>query len=90
MAEQFPEFVLGFIAQKKIANDPWWLYMTPGVQLTEGKDTLGQHYVTPARAIQENESDIIIVGRGILQAKDPLVETKKYRQAGWDSYRSAL
>lgn len=86
MAEQFPEFVLGFIAQRKISNDPWWLYMTPGVQLEEGKDTLGQQYVTPTKALLENESDIIIVGRGILQAKDPLLEAKKYRQAGWDAY----
>lgn len=86
MAEQFPEFVLGFIAQRKISNDPWWLYMTPGVQLAEGKDTFGQQYVTPTKALLENESDIIIVGRGILQAKDPLLEAKKYRQAGWSAY----
>lgn len=90
MAEQFPEFVLGFITQKKISSDPWWLYMTPGVQLTEGKDTLGQQYVTPAKALIENQSDIIIVGRGILQAKDPLVEAQKYRQAGWDAYSAGL
>ncbi len=90
MAEQFPEFVLGFIAQKKISADPWWLYMTPGVQLTEGKDTLGQQYVTPAKAIGENQSDIIIVGRGILQAKDPQSEAQKYRQAGWEAYCAGL
>ncbi len=90
MAEQFPEFVLGFIAQKKISADPWWLYMTPGVQLAEGKDALGQQYVTPARALLENESDIIIVGRGILQAKDPRLEAQKYRQAGWDAYYTGL
>lgn len=90
MAEQFPEFVLGFISQKKISQDPWWLYMTPGVQLSEGKDTLGQQYVTPAKALIENQTDIIIVGRGILQAKDPLSEAKKYRQAGWEAYTSGL
>lgn len=90
MAEQFPEFVLGFISQKKISDDPWWLYMTPGVQLAEGKDILGQQYVTPAKALIENQTDIIIVGRGILQAKDPLSEAKKYRQTGWDAYSSGL
>ena len=90
MAEKFPEFVLGFISQKKISDDPWWLYMTPGVQLAEGKDTLGQQYVTPAKALLENESDIIIVGRGILQAKDQLLEAQKYRKAGWDAYLAGL
>jgi uridine monophosphate synthetase len=86
MAEQFPEFVIGFIAQKKLSNDPQWIYMTPGVQLEKGVDVLGQQYVTPESAIQENGSDIIIVGRGILNAKDPLSEAKKYREAAWLSH----
>jgi len=86
MAEQFPEFVMGFIAQKKLSSDPKWIYMTPGVQLATGKDSLGQQYITPQKALIDNGSDIIIVGRGILQAQDPLAEAKKYRQAGWDAY----
>jgi orotidine 5'-phosphate decarboxylase subfamily 1 len=90
MAEQCREFVFGFIAQKKITPDPSWLYMTPGVQLAEGKDALGQQYVTPAKALLENETDIIIVGRGTLQAKDPLLEAQKYRQAGWAAYHAGL
>lgn len=90
MAEQFPEFVIGFISQKKLSLDPTWIYMTPGVQLTAGKDALGQQYTTPEQAIIENETDIIIVGRGILHAKDPLLEAKKYRQAGWDAYEKTL
>ncbi len=80
MAEQFPEFVMGFISQKKLSDDPQWIYMTPGVQLEEGKDALGQQYVTPERAIQ-NGADIIIVGRGILNAKDPQEAAKAYRKA---------
>jgi orotidine 5'-phosphate decarboxylase subfamily 1 len=90
MAEQFPEFVIGFISQRKISTDPWWIYMTPGVQLSAGKDSLGQQYVTPEKALIENESDIIIVGRGILQASDPVLEAKKYRKAGWDAYCAEL
>jgi uridine monophosphate synthetase len=90
MAKQFPEFVLGFIAQKKLVSDPHWVYMTPGVQLTEGKDSLGQQYITPEKALVENGSDIIIVGRGILQAQDRLAEAKKYREAGWDAYCEAI
>lgn len=90
MAEQFPEFVMGFISQKRLSMDPSWIYMTPGIQLDEGKDALGQQYNTPAKAIIENETDIIIVGRGIIQAKDPVLLAKKYRQAGWDAYQASL
>lgn len=90
MAEQFPEFVIGFISQRKLLNDPSWIYMTPGVQLIEGNDTLGQQYVTPEIAIVKHSSDIIIVGRGVIQANDPLTEAKKYRAAGWKAYQSSL
>ncbi len=86
MAEQFPEFVIGFISQRKLSEDPGWIYMTPGVQLQEGKDALGQQYVTPDIALVKHQSDIIIVGRGILKASDTLAEAKKYREAGWKAY----
>lgn len=85
MAKQYEAFVFGFIAQRKLSDDPQWIYMTPGVQLGEAGDILGQQYITPEKAIRENKSDIIIVGRGILQAKDPLQEAKRYRAAGWDA-----
>ena len=90
MAEQFSDFVIGFISQKKLSADPTWIYMTPGVQLAAGQDALGQQYTTPEKAIIEHESDIIIVGRGILQANDPLQEAKKYRQAGWQAYEKSF
>jgi uridine monophosphate synthetase len=89
MAEANAEFVFGFIAQKKLSNDSKWIYMTPGVQLNEGKDALGQQYITPKSAMQ-NGSDIIIVGRGITAAKDELAEAKKYRHAGWVAYEDCL
>lgn len=88
MAEQFPEFVMGFIAQRKLSsNDHHWIYMTPGVQLAEGTDSLGQQYVTPTKAIVDNGSDIIIVGRGIIKASDPLSMARQYRDAGWQAYQ---
>jgi uridine monophosphate synthetase len=90
MAEQFPEFVIGFISQQKLSEDPSWIYMTPGVQLQEGKDALGQQYVTPEIALVKHQSDIIIVGRGIIKASDMLVEAKKYREAGWRAYTSVM
>ena len=86
MAKQFPEFVMGFVASRKLVDDPKWIYFTPGVQFSEKKDTLGQRYMTPEQAILQNQSDILIVGRGILQAEDKLAEAKKYRKAGWKSH----
>ncbi len=87
MAEQFPEFVIGFISQQKLSEDPSWIYMTPGVQLQAGKDALGQQYVTPEMALVTHQSDIIIVGRGIIKAEDTLAEARKYREAGWSAYK---
>ena len=86
MAELFPDFVAGFIAQKKLSDDPQWIYLTPGVQIAKEKDTLGQQYITPEQAIGKNQSDVIIVGRGIIQSKDPLTATKQYREIAWKTY----
>lgn len=90
MAEENSDFVIGFIAQNKLSPNPQWIYMTPGVQLTVGKDALGQQYITPDTVIKEQGSDIIIVGRGIVKASDPAAEAKKYRAAGWNAYESCF
>lgn len=86
MAEQFADYVIGFVTQHALSADPHWLNFTPGVKLSGGADKLGQQYVTPEKAILENGSDVIIVGRGITGADDPLAEAKKYRENGWKSY----
>lgn len=86
MAEQFADFVIGFITQHALSTDPHWINITPGVKLDSGTDKLGQQYVTPEKAIIEHGSDIIIVGRGIIHANDPLEEARKYRDVGWKSY----
>lgn len=86
MAETLPDFIMGFITQQKLSDNVHWINLTPGVQLSAGTDALGQQYVTPHKAIVENGSDVIIVGRGIIRAENPLAEAKKYRENGWQSY----
>lgn len=86
MAEKFSDFVIGFITQHAFSSDPHWINITPGIKLANNADSLGQQYVTPEKAIQENGSDIIIVGRGIIAATDPLTQAKRYRKQGWYSY----
>lgn len=88
MARQNKDFVIGFISMRQLVDDPDFIYMTPGVQLQTGTDNLGQQYNTPEKIIGQQKSDIIIVGRGIYEANDPVALAKKYRQAGWSAYKN--
>jgi uridine monophosphate synthetase len=85
MAEEHSDFVIGFICLKKLSDNPALIHMTPGVQLTAGRDTLGQQYQTPESVIQAG-SDVIIVGRGIYAAEDSKTQAESYRSAGWKAY----
>ena len=86
MAQAHRDFVIGFITMKKLLDDPTFINFTPGVKLSAGGDGLGQQYNTPEKVIANQGSDIIIVGRGIYEADDPVAEAQKYRQAGWEAY----
>jgi uridine monophosphate synthetase len=85
-ALQYKENVIGVICREKLSDNPGLLHLTPGVQLAEGGDAFGQQYLTPDKVINQLGSDIIIVGRGILNAQDPLAEAQRYKKAGWDAY----
>ncbi len=87
-AEENSDFVMGFISQSKISEDPGMLHMTPGVKIGEGGDNLSQQYLTPERAINERGADIVIVGRGLSQAKDVPNAAKEYRKQAWCTYIS--
>jgi orotidine 5'-phosphate decarboxylase subfamily 1 len=89
MAEANPDFVIGFISLRKLSDNPAFIHMTPGVQLSQGTDALGQQYQTPESVIRAG-SDVIIVGRGIYGAKNPQSEAELYRKAGWQAYVNTL
>lgn len=86
LAKENADFVIGFISQERITDDPQFIHFTPGVKLEAGTDALGQQYNTPKQAILHNGTDIIIVGRGIFQAQNPAAEAAIYRKAGWEAY----
>ncbi|PRP56371.1 orotidine-5'-phosphate decarboxylase, partial [Bacillus halotolerans] len=86
MATAHNNFVMGFISREKLSDDPGMIHMTPGVQLQEGQDALGQCYLTPDHVINHLGNDIIIVGRGIYDDSQPLKMAQSYRHAGWQAY----
>lgn len=43
-----------------------------GIALTESSDGLGQKYMTPEAAVGQNNTDIVIVGRAILNVSSHL------------------
>nr|XP_035927571.1 uridine 5'-monophosphate synthase isoform X3 [Halichoerus grypus] len=90
MAEEHPEFVLGFISGSRVSMNPEFLHLTPGVHLEAGGDNLGQQYNSPQEVIGKRGSDIIIVGRGITSSSNRLEAAELYRKAAWEAYLSRL
>jgi orotidine 5'-phosphate decarboxylase subfamily 1 len=86
MAVENRDFVIGFISQHRLTESFDFIYMSPGIQIENKIDALGQQYTSPETAIIENKSDLIIVGRGIYKANDPVSAAKKYRERGWLAY----
>ncbi len=100
MARQHKDFVIGFIAQQNLntADGDNFIIMTPGVNLprteprartrpsTAGGDGQGQQYNTPRHVILEKGADVVIVGRGILDADDRGAEAERYRKEAWAAY----
>ncbi len=59
-----------------------------GVRLQPGTDSLGQQYLTPVEVVANRGSDIIIVGRGILQSSNRVQAARAFRDAAWAAYQS--
>jgi len=60
------------------------------VQKAAGGDGKGQQYNTPGKVVTEAGADVIIVGRGVLNAQDRRHEALEYRKQGWMAYESRL
>lgn len=91
-ARKFPDFVMGFIAQRSLNEFPEdnFVTMTPGVQFGATGDGLGQQYNTPEKVITEAGTDIIIVGRGVYGARDRRATAEEYRRRAWAAYEARL
>jgi len=90
IATGYKDFIVGFICTSRVSDDAGFIHLTPGVSMEAAGDKLGQQYLTPQEVIFRRQSDVIIVGRGILQAPDPVHAAMMYRKAGYDAYLACL
>ena len=103
MARSHRDFVIGFIAQRRMNavgrndgdDDDDFLVLTPGVGLDIRGDGMGQQYRTPEEVLNAG-CDVIIVGRGIygngptLDIQSVQAQAERYRAAGWSAYEKLL
>lgn len=85
-AKEYSDFVIGFIAMKRLIDDPRFITMTPGVHITRQGDIVQQQYITPEQAISGG-SDVVIVGRGIYDASESASVARQYRTQAWKAYQ---
>lgn len=81
------DFVVGFISQEGITNDPRFIHFTPGISLQSTGDSLGQVYKSPQTAIEKG-ADVVIVGRALTEAPDVVTLAKKYQELSYNAYLS--
>jgi uridine monophosphate synthetase len=100
-AREHKDYVMGFISQETLNTEPDddFISMTPGCQLPpkgvaedakiEG-DGKGQQYNTPQKLVGQMGNDIVIVGRGIIKAANPVSEAERYRKKAWEAYEERI
>ena len=90
LADEYSDFVGGFISMGQVSANPAFIHMTPGVQLQEGKDSLKQSYQSIEQVLSKKMSDLIIVGRALYEASNPQEKALEYQKAGWQAYLTRL
>ena len=90
IALKHPESVIGVITQGVCVPDARFVNATPGVNLSTSRDALDQQYNSPEYVIKHKGTDLIIVGRGIYQDKNPRMAAQKYRASGWKAYQELI
>ncbi|XP_050293883.1 uridine 5'-monophosphate synthase [Anthonomus grandis grandis] len=86
LASEYPDLIAGIVCQNPLFLDqPGLIQLTPGVKIEEKKDSLGQQYNSPEAVVVGQGADVAVVGRGIIEAKDPVVAAKMYRDLLWQA-----
>ena len=84
IAREYGDCVVGLICQDGCDKPDSLLCLTPGVRIGEVQaDNLSQTYIDPNTAVSERGTDLLIVGRGILQAADRIETAELYRRVGF-------
>ena len=103
-AREHKDFVLGFVAQENLNADKRdaFLMFTPGVGIPpEGQeagvlggkskgDGMGQRWRGPREVVRDEGVDVVIVGRGVVNARDRPSEAEKYRREAWRGYEERI
>lgn len=67
-----------------------FFFKLKGVQIAEKCDNLGQQYITPEKAVLENKSDLVIVGRGVIASEDIEKAAINYKNLAFNAYLQRL
>jgi uridine monophosphate synthetase len=83
------DLITGFVCQKNHFTDPGLIQLTPGVKLIVSNDNLGQQYSLPQDVVNSG-ADLVVVGRGITQAKNKLASVLEYKKVLWETYENRI
>jgi uridine monophosphate synthetase len=81
LGEEHADYVCGFIAPNLRVPESF-LNFAPGVHLNAISDQKGQRYQSPEQLAQYGISSVI-VGRGILEASNPIEAARAYQEHSW-------
>ncbi|KAA0198285.1 Uridine 5'-monophosphate synthase [Fasciolopsis buskii] len=96
MCKAHTDVVAGFVTQNPVLSPGFtassFYYWVPGVRVDTTTDQLGQNYVCPTKVLKRFPTNpsghtnvIIIVGRGITEALEPVTAAEEYRKASISS-----